>query len=837
MSVENELVSLFDELIGVNPEVSYFVYSRDFVKLWSHAVDDTAEPWKRDVFLVWDGVPEHAAGPDIGVRDYLTAYDWAVVMMLRAQAEDAGTEAGGFGFRLHLLELCSRDRYPGAYGVGLVPLLQEVILPWATLYADHQSRAFEDASLTPGTEGMTLAEFFGDRKPQAAKAAELVSKLWRAELTRAGLRHSVSNVVGPAIMAQALRDEGYSDAQGALLKWLDDPLRSAFWTLLEAVGLLPPLRKRPPGVKGRQALGGLTADPIIEADLFCRFKEIRFALVDDQASAGFHEVLAQFLLGAGQRKQERGNPANPFLPVMESASKDERLRLGSFTSPDVLLEWLERAGRERTERWYQPRVFGKAAEGTDEVNDLWQFDLLCLDLRLHGISGAPSQYNSEQNWLKKLLEFHRRHSKAIERRDSGLNEKQRMALRIAVKAAGERLNRGAGPVESSVAHVALLPILIAVCDPTVPIVLFSSTRQRAVLDLLRPFPNIDISFLKPSLTGYTDEDSSALNAAVETLRRAVRAGLRLHERRLLWELLYKFDLSKAVAPACILSDLRTKGERSLENGDESPVGQTLSFSAADKIHHRILFEMILECVLTGGNVEFLFRPHEFMESVLLAEKRKSSRYSTPTLNFWLSDITAVKDIEMSMRLRVEAAHKLVVARNQYAHGYFVGGDFDDDYLGAINIEVSLLLLFSIGDEEMQIKIGLIVENSNFSRLIFMKIATNPVTLSDFEVQLANTARRIWSFLPTRGELVQRARGRAIRALQEGDVIEGIVAELEDRYATIDIGNVSGNLHISEMAKQWVSHPSDILRIKQAVQVKIIAIDHRNQRISLSIKQL
>ncbi|HZU99052.1 MAG TPA: 30S ribosomal protein S1 [Planctomycetota bacterium] len=74
-------------------------------------------------------------------------------------------------------------------------------------------------------------------------------------------------------------------------------------------------------------------------------------------------------------------------------------------------------------------------------------------------------------------------------------------------------------------------------------------------------------------------------------------------------------------------------------------------------------------------------------------------------------------------------------------------------------------------------------------------------------------------------------------LREGDVVEGIVKNLADFGAFIDLGGIDGLCHITDMSWGRVSHPSEVLKINDRVQVKVLKIDPKNERISLGLKQL
>ena len=81
------------------------------------------------------------------------------------------------------------------------------------------------------------------------------------------------------------------------------------------------------------------------------------------------------------------------------------------------------------------------------------------------------------------------------------------------------------------------------------------------------------------------------------------------------------------------------------------------------------------------------------------------------------------------------------------------------------------------------------------------------------------------------------RGEMLSKLNEGDVVEGIIKNLTDYGAFIDLGGLDGLLHITDISWKKIKHPSELLNIAEKIQVKIISIDNEKNRVSLGLKQL
>lgn len=87
------------------------------------------------------------------------------------------------------------------------------------------------------------------------------------------------------------------------------------------------------------------------------------------------------------------------------------------------------------------------------------------------------------------------------------------------------------------------------------------------------------------------------------------------------------------------------------------------------------------------------------------------------------------------------------------------------------------------------------------------------------------------------EEYKRRRDELLNSLQEGAVVKGIVRRLTSFGAFVDLGGLDGLLHISEIAWHRVNHPSEVLKVGQEIEVKVIKIDRENEKVSLSRKQV
>jgi small subunit ribosomal protein S1 len=108
-------------------------------------------------------------------------------------------------------------------------------------------------------------------------------------------------------------------------------------------------------------------------------------------------------------------------------------------------------------------------------------------------------------------------------------------------------------------------------------------------------------------------------------------------------------------------------------------------------------------------------------------------------------------------------------------------------------------------------------------------------------QILKMDRRRGNIVVSRRAVLEesRAEQRAeiVARLTEGDVIDGVVKNITEYGAFVDLGGVDGLLHVTDMAWRRVNHPSEILSIGETVKVQVIKVNKETQRISLGMKQL
>ena len=108
-------------------------------------------------------------------------------------------------------------------------------------------------------------------------------------------------------------------------------------------------------------------------------------------------------------------------------------------------------------------------------------------------------------------------------------------------------------------------------------------------------------------------------------------------------------------------------------------------------------------------------------------------------------------------------------------------------------------------------------------------------------QILKMDRRRGNIVVSRRAIMEETRAEQrselVQNLAEGQVVDGVVKNITDYGAFVDLGGIDGLLHVTDIAWKRVNHPSDVLAVGQNVKVQIVRINPDTQRISLGMKQL
>ncbi|WP_027855107.1 30S ribosomal protein S1 [Marinobacterium litorale] len=112
---------------------------------------------------------------------------------------------------------------------------------------------------------------------------------------------------------------------------------------------------------------------------------------------------------------------------------------------------------------------------------------------------------------------------------------------------------------------------------------------------------------------------------------------------------------------------------------------------------------------------------------------------------------------------------------------------------------------------------------------------------DLEFKIVKLDARTNNIVVSRRAVLEAAyseeREKLLEKMEEGIVLKGIVKNLTDYGAFIDLGGIDGLLHITDIAWKRVKHPSEVLKIGDEIDVKVLKFDRERSRVSLGLKQL
>ena len=112
---------------------------------------------------------------------------------------------------------------------------------------------------------------------------------------------------------------------------------------------------------------------------------------------------------------------------------------------------------------------------------------------------------------------------------------------------------------------------------------------------------------------------------------------------------------------------------------------------------------------------------------------------------------------------------------------------------------------------------------------------------DLEFKVIKLDRRRNNVVVSRRAVVESEysaeREALLESLHEGQVLKGVVKNLTDYGAFLDLGGIDGLLHITDMAWKRVKHPSEVVNIGDEIEVKVLKFDRERNRVSLGLKQL
>ncbi len=496
-------------------------YARAFGSLWGLDRDTgpLAISTETTLVVVWDGLPPRPEYSPVSVEPYLTPLDWGVHLSL--ESHDSGTRPP---LRVYVVDLVSH-LFPHAPAVGFFALFGgNAPLPWLRVVSPVSGLAEIARQQIPTLQSSPPAP------------AEVLRRMWAGTLARppeVGGHHGIANLIGPLLLTGGMTGDAHA---------------AAMHCLLVRVGLAPQVTiqeeerkeesteepgKRQPGggIPWSRNLWTQLVSHLRDASAYresksreMKVRETNFLLVDDRAfDTGWADVV-RVLLGADDSD---ALDATPTIPARVGTREHQSWVGHLFATSDPAC-WLEVAGLIRPvgEKTAQPSAdapqgppdlrfafpLGREPDGTPRP-----VDVLFLDLRL--FQGQPVQ--TEGAFYARLLPVAEWFvtDPASQFPWPGFTRAELDDIKgwVADAALGEAELEGT----RYDLVLTLLPRLIALVDPGLPIILFSSTGRRGVVNRLRDYSTIITRFEKPRLGGSDNPAEEARHQFAEALERAM----------------------------------------------------------------------------------------------------------------------------------------------------------------------------------------------------------------------------------------------------------------------------------------------------------------------------
>lgn len=459
------------------------------------------------VLVVWDGDlrPRPATLDHVLTQTYVTPLDWAFWLMLR--------NSSSLPKRMAVMRADARTGESAA-SLALWEGLKKA-MPSVWLFGSGDLKQVEQW-------------FMAAKAPTAAPSLlrERLIELWKGNFTAPGNHHALGNLIGAWVLEEGFREIGhpsFSQTQSPNA----DPLREAVFKLVKDCGLFLADGDNSTWTKGTAVVGYANStlkkweliDPrklaFVKANTFGRFDLVRFLLVDDQFDNGYAALLK---------------------PILKTNDKDRVWNVSATASPASLLALLECQEKLDCLSWDKRRHEQPKHEGELQ-------DIVLLDLRLFsGSATRRDDASGERVFFCELLKFcdsagcdggkYRGATAKFGRVPLPCWEDMQSAIHAAKTFVTDTRLTSPPP-----AALALLPLLLAWLDPSLPIILFTSSQRRDIMEMFAPFPNIITCFSKPAPVGGSEQLRPAEYAI--DLCRAIGRALELHEVRPVWEALAK----------------------------------------------------------------------------------------------------------------------------------------------------------------------------------------------------------------------------------------------------------------------------------------------------------
>lgn len=462
MTAESPVKSALDniiEIFDIQDKIKCFSYksNESFNGLWNFENFKTVGVEK--VIIVWDGIPQRTATDPVNTGKYLTPVDWAAAFSLSIYNNNP--EAPSYpNLKIIILDISSEET--SALKAG------RALMPWVRVVRQGKE---DIISILFDIEQKNVRDSFtesGSDKPDMVA----LKNFWASMLTRPsdpGDHHALANLIGPLLlMDDAVVGKG-------------DPQIKALRTLMEAIGLLPARSKENEDLSKNKWIdwNAYKLDELVTG-----YNNISFILVDDMWQSGWGRILCH---AVGSIYYEKTAVQGEGFATIGN-SKDGKIIVKATASADLILNQLEKFIKQGKKDSRFEFSFG----GSDK-----SLEILFLDLRLFAGKNSESERKFFERTMKLAENFAVGESKENKLPWRGFSKAEIDSVRRWIENKDKKAK-----IEDTDYILALtfLPRIIALMDLSIPIVLFSSTGRRDIVEQFKDYGNIITDFDKPKFT-------------------------------------------------------------------------------------------------------------------------------------------------------------------------------------------------------------------------------------------------------------------------------------------------------------------------------------------------
>lgn len=474
-----------------SPEWLVVSYKDNFDYLWlGKGLWEWMESGRqRNILLVWDGMPE-PDGSGVNVLDHITPVDWAMVLSHRLlQRSKKDTSKNIPELRILICDI-SQQNHASAFSVRMLPAICHG-MPWLRVYRPIESdkRLGRDFDVLVDDIKQFDPNKFPSLKDAQSDLVESLVHAWIGSVAESGSHHDVSNLLGPLVLSIGFNN---SSLRKGLLE--GNPARIALLQKIMWSGM---------GGGGGNSQGKWF-DFAQDAAKIAHERRVKIILVDDQANQGWLDIVSA-AVGAVRPDASQASGSE-----IKSFAKSDVVDVFASTSYHAIKSRLEQVGISDEEgsniNGDQRFRFSLTGDGAE---------ILLLDLRLFFNEQEEIQYFKWALGVARNL----KRANAVTFPGMDCSELERW-ISEAEKSKSTDWRKTTEYLEL----LTLLPRILASIDMSLPIVIFSSTGQRQVAELLKSYGNLITVFEKPRFFGYVSADiaretqtkfSSALAKAVK----------------------------------------------------------------------------------------------------------------------------------------------------------------------------------------------------------------------------------------------------------------------------------------------------------------------------------